>query len=85
MELREDPAFTSLFAQVQVLEMVVMAIVKTHPQPSELLDQLEQQLELLRSLSSARETDLLGRLAHAKIDQKAQGWLEYARDQLPEA
>lgn len=83
MEIREDPTFTSLFAQVQVLEMVVMAMVKAHPQPAELLEQLEQQLEVLRSLSSARATDLLGRLAHSKLDQKVQGWLDYARQELP--
>lgn len=85
MELKENPAFTDLFAQVQVLEMVCMAAVKAHPEPQRLLAEMEQQLGMLRSLSSARATDLLGRIAHAKLDQKAQGWMDYARDQLPEA
>lgn len=85
MELKENPAFTDLFAQVQVLEMVCMAAVKAHPEPQGLLAEMEQQLGMLRSLSSARATDLLGRIAHAKLDQKAQGWMDYARDQLPEA
>lgn len=84
MELKENPAFTDLFAQVQVLEMVCMAAIKAHPEPQQLLAEMEQQLEMLRSLSSTRATDPMGRIAHAKLDQKAQGWLDYARDQLPE-
>lgn len=84
MELKDNPAFVNLFAQVQVLEMVCMAALKTHPQPGELLSEIEEQLGLLRSLSATRATDLTGRLAHAKLDQKAQGWLDYARDVLPQ-
>lgn len=83
MELRKDPTFADLFAQVQVLEMVCMSVIKTHPQPAQLLSEMEQQLDLLRSLSEARATDLMDRLAHAKFDRRAQGWMDYARDVLP--
>ncbi|MHC1658244.1 hypothetical protein ACODUN_14480 [Stenotrophomonas riyadhensis] len=84
MELKDNPAFTDLFAQVQVLEMVCMAAIRAHPEPEKLLSEMEQQLGLLRSLSSTRATDLMGRIAHTKLDQKAQGWMDYARSVLPQ-
>lgn len=35
MDLIEDPTFLSLFAQVQVMDAVLMASLKSHPRPAE--------------------------------------------------
>jgi len=83
MELREDPLFMGLFAQVQVIDVVLMAAVKTHPRPQELLGEIEQQIALVRSVSATRAADnQIGRLADEQIAQKANGWLAYAREVL---
>jgi len=44
MELIEDPTFLSLFAQVQVMDAVLMASLKSHPRPAELLEHIEQNI-----------------------------------------
>lgn len=83
MKTNEDPVFLSLFAQVQVMDMVLMAAVETHPRPAELLEKIEQQIALVRSVSATRAADhAIGRLADEKISQKAEGWLEFAREVL---
>lgn len=85
MELTEDPTFLSLFAQVQVMDAVLMAMVKAHPQPAELLEHIEQNIALVRSVSATRASDgPIGKLADEKLDGQAQGWLEYARNVLSE-
>lgn len=38
MELVEDPTFLSLSHKVQVMDAVLMASLKSHPRPAELLD-----------------------------------------------
>ncbi len=83
MELIEDPTFLSLFAQVQVMDAVLMASIKTHPQPAELLEQIEQNIALVRSVSAQRAVDgPIGKLADEKMGPQADGWLSYARNVL---
>jgi len=83
MDLIEDPTFLSLFAQVQVMDAVLMASVKAHPRPEELLEQIEQNIALVRSVSAQRAADgPLGKLADEKMGPQAEGWLSYARNVL---
>ncbi len=83
MDLIEDPTFLSLFAQVQVMDAVLMASVKAHPRPAELLEQIEQNIALVRSVSAQRAADgPIGRLADEKMGPQAEGWLSYARHVL---
>lgn len=83
MELIEDPTFLSLFAQVQVMDAVLMASVKAHPRPEELLEQIEQNIALVRSVSAQRAADgPLGKIADEKMGPQAEGWLSYARNVL---
>ncbi|WP_312328376.1 hypothetical protein [Stenotrophomonas sp.] len=83
MELIEDPTFLSLFAQVQVMDAVLMASIKTHPRPEELLEQIEQNIALVRSVSAQRAADgPVGKLADEKMGPQADGWLSYARNVL---
>lgn len=83
MDLFEDPTFLSLFAQVQVMDAVLMASVKAHPRPEELLEQIEQNIALVRSVSAQRAADgPIGKLADEKMGPQAEGWLSYARNVL---
>lgn len=83
MDLIEDPTFLSLFAQVQVMDAVLMASVKAHPRPEELLEQIEQNIALVRSVSAQRAADgPIGQLADEKMGPQAEGWLSYARNVL---
>jgi hypothetical protein len=83
MDLIEDPTFLSLFAQVQVMDAVLMASVKAHPRPEELLAQIEQNIALVRSVSAQRAADgPIGKLADEKMGPQAEGWLNYARNVL---
>jgi len=83
MDLIEDPTFLSLFAQVQVMDAVLMASLKSHPRPAELLDHIEQNIALVRSVSSQRAADgRIGKLADEKMGPQADGWLSYARNVL---
>lgn len=80
MELIEDPVFLSLFAQVQVMDAVLMASIKAHPRPAELLAHIEQNIALVRSVSATRAVEgPIARLADEKLSPQADGWLEYAR------
>jgi len=83
MDLIEDPTFLSVFAQVQVMDAVLMASVKAHPRPEELLEQIEQNIALVRSVSAQRAADgPIGKLADEKMGPQAEGWLSYARNVL---
>jgi hypothetical protein len=83
MELIEDPTFLSLFAQVQVMDAVLMASLKSHPRPTELLEHIEQNIALVRSVSALRAADgPIGKLADEKMAPQADGWLSYARNVL---
>ncbi|WP_447785312.1 hypothetical protein [Stenotrophomonas bentonitica] len=83
MDLIENPAFLSLFAQVQVMDAVLMASLKSHPRPVELLDHIEQNIALVRSVSAQRATDgPIGKLADKQMHPQAEGWLSYARNVL---
>ncbi|HBZ46079.1 MAG TPA: hypothetical protein DEO93_01930 [Stenotrophomonas sp.] len=83
MELIEDPTFLSLFAQVQVMDAVLMASLKSHPRPTELLEHIEQNIALVRSVSALRTADgPIGKLADEKMAPQADGWLSYARNVL---
>lgn len=85
MELIEDPTFLSLFAQVQVMDAVLMASLKSHPRPAELLEHIEQNIALVRSVSALRAADgPIGKLADEKMTPQADGWLSYARNVLTE-
>lgn len=83
MDLIEDPTFLSLLAQVQVMDAVLMAAVKAHPRPEELLEQIEQNIALVRSVSAQRAVEgPIGRLADQQMGPQAEGWLSYARNVL---
>lgn len=85
MELIEDPTFLSLFAQVQVMDAVLMASLKSHPRPAELLEHIEQNIALVRSVSALRAADgPIGKLADETMAPQADGWLSYARNVLTE-
>lgn len=83
MDLRQDELFMALFGQVQALDAVLMAVVKTHPRPTELLAEVEQSIALVRSASATQSAmNPVGRLAHEKLVAKTDWWLAYCRDSL---
>lgn len=83
MVLIEDPTFLSLFAQVQVMDAVLMASLKSHPRPAELLEHVEQNIALVSSVSAQRAADgPIGKMADEKLRPQAEGWLSYARNVL---
>lgn len=83
MDLIEDPTFLSLFAQVQVMDAVLMASLKSHPRPAELLEHVEQNIALVSSVSAQRAADgPIGKMADEKLRPQAEGWLSYARNVL---
>ncbi len=83
MELMENPVFLSLYARMQVMDAVLMALVKTHPKPMELLEEIEQNIALVRSVSATQAADgPIGKLADDKMSAQAEGWLDFARGQL---
>ncbi|WP_312327896.1 hypothetical protein [Stenotrophomonas sp.] len=83
MELIEDPTFLSLFTQVQVMDAVLMASLKSHPRPAELLEHIEQNIALVRSVSAQRAVEgPIGKLADQQMGPQAEGWLSYARNVL---
>lgn len=85
MELVEDPTFLSLFAQVQVIDAVLMASLKSHPRPAELLEHIEQNVALVRSVGALRAGDgPIGKLADERMAPQAYSWLSYARNVLSE-
>jgi hypothetical protein len=83
VDLIEDPTFLSLFAQVQVMDAVLMASLKSHPRPAELLEHVEQNIALVSSVSAQRAADgPIGKMADEKLRPQAEGWLSYARNVL---
>lgn len=83
MDLIEDPTFLSLFAQVQVMDAVLMASLKSHPRPAELLEHVEQNIALVSSVSAQRAADgPIGKMADEMLRPQAEGWLSYARNVL---
>lgn len=83
MELIEDTTFLGLFAQVQVMDAVLMASFKSHPHPTELLEHIEQNIALGRSVRALRTADgPIGKLTDEKVAPQADGWLSHARNVL---
>lgn len=83
MELREDPLFMALFGQVQTLDAVLTAVVRTHPRPAELLAAIEEEIARTRSASATQSAmNPVGRLSHEKLLAKSEAWLAYSRNAL---
>lgn len=83
MELAEEERFLGLFAQVQALDAVMNAIVITHPAPTQLLQEIQEQIALVHTTSAAGSSaNPLRGAFHEKLQQECRVWLQFAKTQL---